>query len=74
MLSSYCPTETDLTLEMKIQIATSHPKYPSISETAMKCGACGVICKTEALQLFILNHSTCTTYRQMDFYFSEQVR
>lgn len=49
------------------------PVHPSISEKRMKHSAYGMIYKTKALQLLILNHSNWTTYRQADF-FLEQVR
>lgn len=49
MLSSHYWAETDLTLEMKIQIVMSHPVYPSISEKTMKHSAYGMIYKTKAL-------------------------
>lgn len=48
MFSSHYWTETDLTLEMKIQIVKSHP---SISKKTMKCSAYGMIYKTKVLQL-----------------------
>lgn len=70
MLSSHYWTETDLTLEMKIQIVKSHPVYPSISKKTTKHSACGMIYKTKALQVLILNHGNWTTYRQADFFWS----
>lgn len=70
MLSRHYWTETDLTLEMKIWIVMSHPGYPSIRDKTMKHSACGMIWKTKALQLLILNHSNWTMHSKADWFWS----